>query len=94
MAGGELANILSYTDVTRYLEFRLVDGSYVFRDRAIYKVPATEMEAVLSSLFGFFEKMRAKKFFEFMQNYKEDKPDTHQGTPKNTCILPSNRSIF
>jgi Rab GDP dissociation inhibitor len=79
MAGGELASILAYTDVTRYLEFRLVDGSYVYRDKAIYKVPATEMEAVMSSLFGFFEKLKAKKFFEFMQQYREDDPSTFQG---------------
>ena len=37
------------------------------------------MEAVKSPLMGLFEKRRAKKFFEFLQNWKEDDPATHQG---------------
>jgi Rab GDP dissociation inhibitor len=28
---------------------------------------------------GLFEKRRAKKFFEFLQNWKDDDPATHQG---------------
>ena len=38
------------------------------------------MEAVKSPLMGLFEKRRAKKFFEFLQNWKDDDPATHQGT--------------
>jgi Rab GDP dissociation inhibitor len=37
------------------------------------------MEAVRSPLMGIFEKRRAKKFFEFLQNWKDDDPATHQG---------------
>ena len=79
MANGELTKMLVHTDVTRYLEFKLINASYVFRDGKIAKVPATEMEAVRSSLMGLFEKRRAKKFFEFIQNWKDDDPATHQG---------------
>jgi RAB protein geranylgeranyltransferase component A len=28
---------------------------------------------------GLFEKRRAKKFFEFLQGWKDDDPTTHQG---------------
>ena len=32
MASGEFVNILYHTDVTRYLEFRQIAGSFVFRE--------------------------------------------------------------
>lgn len=79
MAAGEFVNILYHTDVTRYLEFRQIAGSYVYRDGRISKVPANESEAITSPLMGIFEKRRAKKFFEFIQNYRFDNPVTQQG---------------
>ncbi|EAU92695.2 RAB GDP-dissociation inhibitor [Coprinopsis cinerea okayama7 len=79
IASGELTKILVHTEVTRYLEFKQIAGSFVYRDGKISKVPSTEMEAVKSPLMGLFEKRRAKKFFEFLQNWKDDDPTTHQG---------------
>jgi Rab GDP dissociation inhibitor len=79
IASGELTKILVHTDVTRYLEFKQIAGSFVYRDGKISKVPSTEMEAVRSPLMGLFEKRRAKKFFEFLQSWKDDDPATHQG---------------
>lgn len=79
IASGELVKILVRTDVLRYLEFKQISASFVYRDGRIAKVPSTEMEAVRSSLMGLFEKRRAKKFFEFIQNWKDDDPATHQG---------------
>jgi len=79
IASGELTKILVHTDVTRYLEFKQIAGSFVYRDGKISKVPSTEMEAVRSPLMGLFEKRRAKKFFEFLQNWRDEDPATHQG---------------
>jgi len=79
IASGELTNILVHTDVTRYLEFKQIAGSFVYREGKISKVPSTEMEAVRSPLMGIFEKRRAKKFFEFLQNWRDNDPTTHQG---------------
>lgn len=79
MANGELTRMLIHTDVTRYMEFKQISGSYVFRDGRVSKVPATELEAVKSPLMGLFEKRRAKRFFEFIQNFKVEDPATHQG---------------
>jgi len=79
MANGQLVQILTHTDVTRYLEFKQISGSYVYRDGKISKVPSTEMEAVSSPLMGLFEKRRAKKFFEYIQNYKIEDSITHEG---------------
>ena len=40
MACGKLAKILLHTKVTRYLEFKSLDASYVYRGGKVYKVPA------------------------------------------------------
>jgi Rab GDP dissociation inhibitor len=39
MACGKLVKILLHSKVTRYLEFKSVDGSYVFKDKKVQKVP-------------------------------------------------------
>lgn len=79
MASGELVQILVHTDVTRYLEFQQIAGSYVYREGSgICKVPSTEMEALASPLMGFFEKRRAKKFFEYVQGLRVDDPMSWQ----------------
>ncbi|KAJ3242747.1 Rab GDP dissociation inhibitor alpha [Chytriomyces hyalinus] len=87
MASGEFTNILYHTDVTRYLEFRQVAGSYVFRDGKIAKVPASTAEALSSSLLGWFEKGRAKSFLEFIQNYDFNNPATQQGLDLNNVPM-------
>lgn len=116
MANGTLVRTLIHTDVTKYLSFKAVDGSYVFSKgkvvtslcscsffsstsrflnflisgrvtylvsfiifNQIYKVPATDMEALKSPLMGLFEKRRARNFFIYVQDYNEADPRTHQG---------------
>lgn len=81
-----MTQMLVKTDVVRYLEFKQIAGSYVFRDGKISKVPSNESEALRSSLMGLFEKRRARNFFLFLQNWKDDDPTTHQGLnlDKNT----------
>lgn len=44
MACGKLVKILLHTKVTRYLEFKSVDGSYVYKDAKVQKVPGTIIE--------------------------------------------------
>ncbi|KAJ3416157.1 Rab GDP dissociation inhibitor alpha [Chytridiales sp. JEL 0842] len=83
MASGEFVNILYHTDVTRYLEFRQVAGSYVYKNGKVAKVPANEQEAFTSPLMGFFDKYRAKSFFEFIQKYDFNNPATQQGLDLN-----------
>lgn len=87
MANGELVKVLTHTDVTRYLEFKQIAGSFVYRDGRISKVPSTEMEAVRSPLMGMFEKRRAKKFFEYIQNWKSDDSSTHNGMDLHTVPM-------
>lgn len=86
MASGELVHILVLCGVTRSLEFQQIAGSYVYRDKRIAKVPSNEMEAVKSSLMGWFEKGRAKRFLQFVGSYDDENPKTQQGIDidKNT----------
>lgn len=76
MACGNLVKILLHTKVTRYLEFKSVDGSYVYKDAKVQKVPATPGEALNSSLMGFFEKRKFRSFLMFVEAYDKEKPNT------------------
>lgn len=79
MANGNLVKVLVKTNVTRYLEFKAVDGSFVYNSGKVEKVPATSFEALKSPLMGFFEKRRAAKFFSFCQDYSPNDPATAKG---------------
>jgi len=74
MACGNLVKILIHSKVTRYLEFKSVDGSYVFKGgkKKVFKVPATAMEAMKSSLIGFFQKRKLRNFLVFVEKCEED----------------------
>jgi len=87
MSCGTLVQMLVKTDVTRYLEFKAVDGSFVVHGGKIYKVPSTGAEALKSSLMGIMEKRRCQKFLEYIAEYDDTNPKTTQGMDlkKTTC---------
>ncbi|XP_043816745.1 guanosine nucleotide diphosphate dissociation inhibitor At5g09550 isoform X4 [Manihot esculenta] len=79
IANGNLVRVLIHTDVTKYLNFKAVDGSFVYNKGKICKVPANDVEALKSPLMGLFEKRRARKFFIYVQDYEENDPKSHEG---------------
>mmetsp|Transcript_9395 Transcript_9395/g.24125 ORF Transcript_9395/g.24125 Transcript_9395/m.24125 type:complete len:413 (+) Transcript_9395:256-1494(+) len=79
LGDGKLIKVLIHTDVVKYLEFKACDGSYVYKQGKIHKVPASDMEALKSPLMSFFEKRRARNFFIYVQDYEENDPRTFQG---------------
>ncbi|KAF2489102.1 secretory pathway gdp dissociation inhibitor [Lophium mytilinum] len=91
MSNGELINILVSTDVTRYLEFKQIAGSYVQQGSGakatVAKVPSDAGEALRSSLMGLFEKRRARNFLEWVGSYKDDDPATHKGLDLRSCTM-------
>ena len=87
MASGEFVQFLVHTDVTRYLEFKQISGSYVYKGGKISKVPANEMEALASPLLGFWEKRRMQQFLKFISTYKEGDLSTHQGTKPTRSLI-------
>ncbi|XP_046881385.1 rab GDP dissociation inhibitor beta [Hypomesus transpacificus] len=78
LANGELVKMLVFTEVTRYLDFKVVEGSYVYKAGKVYKVPSTESEAANSDLMGMFDKRRFRKLLLFILNFEEGDPRTHQ----------------
>lgn len=85
MAQGELVKYLIDSGVTRYLEFKQVEGSYVYKDKRLFKVPADEKEALATSLMGIFEKRKFRKFLVFANDFEPDDPSTWQGVdPEKT----------
>lgn len=83
MSSGELTNILVSTDVTRYLEFKQVAGSYVQQGSGakatVAKVPSDAGEALKSPLMGIFEKRRMKSFIEWVGTFDPKDASTHKG---------------
>lgn len=83
MSSGELTNILVSTDVTRYLEFKQVAGSYVQQGSGpkatVAKVPSDAGEALKSPLMGLFEKRRMKSFIEWVGQFNPKDSATHKG---------------
>ncbi|MEQ2239874.1 Rab GDP dissociation inhibitor beta [Ilyodon furcidens] len=78
LATGQLVKILVHTEVTRYLDFKVVEGSYVFKSGKVHKVPATEEDAQSSDLMGMFDKRRFKKLLHFALNFDIKNPRSHQ----------------
>ncbi|VDQ04486.1 unnamed protein product [Trichobilharzia regenti] len=76
MANGKLVKILIHTGVTRYLEFRSVEGSYVYQGGNVHKVPCNESEALSTKLMDLFKKRRFRKFLVWVMNVDLDKPAT------------------
>lgn len=86
MANGLLVKMLLHTKVTRYLEWKCVDGSYVMQHQAggffskskhcIAKVPANDTEALKSNLMGLFEKKRCRNFYIYLDKVNPDDSKT------------------
>lgn len=87
MASGEFVKLLIHTGVTRYLEFKSVEGSYVYKAKKIHKVPANEKEALTSDLMGMMEKTRYRSFLQFIQEYNGQDSKTWDGFDANTATM-------
>jgi Rab GDP dissociation inhibitor len=89
MDAGNLVKMLVATDVTRYLDFKLVDGCYVFkRDAGIFKVPATLDEARSTSLLSLMQKNWLRSLLQAIEAYKVEDSKTWKGGmdwTKSTC---------
>ena len=89
MAGGQLVKVLIHTGVANYMEFKPVDGSFVYSQKAgkICKVPATPDDAMKSSLMGMMEKTRMVQFTLWVAKVKlSDRSTWKAGTVKVTRL--------
>nr|AAA28567.1 GDP dissociation inhibitor [Drosophila melanogaster] len=76
MANGQLVKLLIHTGVTRYLEFKSIEGSYVYKGGKIAKVPVDQKRPWHPDLMGMFEKRRFRNFLIYVQDFREDDPKT------------------
>ena len=86
MANGLLVKMLLHTKVTRYLEWKTIDASYVMQyskggffsssGNKVHKVPANESEALNSGLMGLFEKKRCRDFYIWVDHFDEEDKKT------------------
>ncbi|KAB0353784.1 hypothetical protein FD755_023522 [Muntiacus reevesi] len=71
-----LVKMLLFMEVTRYLDFKVTEGSFVYKGGKINKVPSTEAETLAS-----------KKFLVYVANFDENDPRTFEGIdPKKTSM--------
>lgn len=97
MANGKLVKMLLHTKVTKYLEWKCVDASYVAQHQkggmlkkekmAVCKVPSNDMEAFKSSLMGIFEKKRLVGFYNYIENVDLEKPETWKDVDLKTMLM-------
>jgi len=88
MACGSLTKMLLHTKVTRYLDFKSIAGSYVYKDGKIHKIPTSGVQEVLASpLMNLFEKRRFRKFIIFVDQYKEENSETWEGRDLKTMTM-------
>ncbi|KAK2195939.1 bifunctional Rab GDI protein/FAD-NAD(P)-binding domain superfamily/GDP dissociation inhibitor [Babesia duncani] len=88
LADGTLVKILRYSETSQYLEWQVLDGSFVYQhqkanllfdEKFIHKVPANDREALQSPLMGFFEKTRCHNFYRFVAQYDPKNKETWKG---------------
>jgi len=77
MACGNLVKILVKTNVTNYLEFRSVAGSYVTQGQKPKKVPSSAKEALSTPLLSMMQRVRFRTFLTFVAAFDEDDKKTY-----------------
>jgi Rab GDP dissociation inhibitor len=97
MANGLLVKMLLHTKVTRYLEWKTIDCSYVMQHTSggmfssaankIHKVPANESEAIRSNLMGLFQKKKCRNFYLYMDRVNLEDQATWENKNLNTMTM-------
>jgi len=76
MACGNLVKLLLHTKVTRYLEFKCVDGSYVYKAGKLHIVPVTPTAAMNTEMLGMMAIRRYKNFLVWVLDFNPDDKKT------------------
>jgi len=94
MADGQLVKTLISAGVADYLDFKVVDGCFVYKKgKGVYKMPATATEAATTSLMGFFQKRHFKSFLNWVFAYEQTKCGDFDATKKTMAQLYSKFSL-
>lgn len=97
MSNGNLVKLLLKTNVSQYLEWKSVEGTFIYKCKKslnensfgkIERVPSNSFEAFKSDIMNNLEKKLCKNFFTFVQDYDENDKETYEGYDLN---LPFNQ---
>jgi len=89
MAGGQLVKVLIHTGVHNYMEFKAVDGSFVYSSKAgkVCKVPTGPEDCMKSSLMSMMEKTRMVQLVLWVSKCKlHDRNTWKAGTISKTNL--------
>ncbi|KAF0990687.1 hypothetical protein HZS_3282 [Henneguya salminicola] len=86
MSCDKMAKKLTCLKVHRYMKFKEIDGSYVYRSGKLYKVPVTEGEVLTSSLIGFFQKLKLRSFISAFEGCLDPLKKYPDGITKNSSM--------
>jgi Rab GDP dissociation inhibitor len=97
MADGKLVKMLLHTKVTKYLEWKCVDASFVVQHQeagwvsaakmAVCKVPSNDMEALKSNLMSLFEKKRLINMYKFINQVDPNDPTSWNNIDLKTVSM-------
>ena len=99
MSNGNLVKLLLKTNVSQYLEWKSVEGTFIYKCKKslnensfgkIERVPSNSFEAFKSDIMNNLEKKLCKNFFTFIQDYDENDKETYEGYDLN---LPFNEIV-
>lgn len=95
MGNGQLVKALVHTDVTRYLEFKVVEGSYVYRHPGIVKkIPATSSEALTTPLVGMMQKNKLRAFLKYIFNFNKQDEKTWNSWTKSLTLESTAEDLY
>jgi len=77
-----------------YLKYQRVQGSFVYHDKGLHKVPTTAAEGLESGLLGFMQKIYFRSFVQFCDNFKVDDTSTHSGLDMKQVTMAQVYSHF
>lgn len=87
MVNGQLVKMLFYIEVICYLDFKVIEGSFVYKGGKIYKVFFIEVEVLVFSLMGLFEKCCFRKFLVYVVNFDEKDVRIFEGIDFKKIIM-------
>ncbi|KAJ3447508.1 rab gdp dissociation inhibitor alpha [Anaeramoeba flamelloides] len=95
MADGELIQQISNMDVLKYLEYKMVENISIFTEKKMLRVTSLLKNLLKMKGLGILEKRRVKKFFDFLDQIKNNENNSSKRyelneTPFETIVKTHN----
>jgi len=90
--GGEVSMLIS-SGVARYLEFKVVENTYLYRDNAFQQVPCSKGDLFKSKYISLLEKRALSKFLQTMKQLVENKESLNLSEFENFIDFLNNQGL-